>query len=431
MATGPTVPTRLAASPPALLASLRQLVILRAIAAAGQAAAIAAASFLGAALPIAPMAAVVASVVALDAWTWRRLRSAREASHGELAAHLAFDLLALAALLFLSGGAFNPFSLLLVLHAVLMALLLPPLWASIGAGAIAACFVALASAHVPLAQASGEALPFGLIAIGYAVSFTLTVTITASFVARIAAELRDHERRLNEAAQRALRDESVLRVGALAAGAAHELSTPLTTMAVVAGEILRNAPTAQCARDAELLASQVALCRESISNLLAAGGHARAVSGGRERLGAFLDSIAARARALHPQALVASDWKALDPAAEIFAEEGLRQTLLSLLDNAIDASPGDVSFCARCDGERLRIEVADRGNGLPEAHADKLGRVFFTTKPPGRGTGLGLVLSARAIERLGGSLAWEKREGGGTRALLSLPLDSLRLAATP
>lgn len=431
MATGQTVSTLHAGSPPALRASLRQLMILRAIAAAGQAAAIAMASMLGAALPLASMAAVVGTLVALNAWTWRRLRTAREPSHAELAAHLGFDLCALAALLFLSGGAANPFSLLFVLHAVLMALLLPSAWAAIGAGAIAACFIALTRVHLPLAQASGESLPSGLLAIGYAVSFNLTATITAWFVVRIVAELRDHDRRLNEAAQRALRDEAVLRVGALAAGAAHELSTPLTTMAVVAGEILRNAQTPQLQRDAEVLCAQIGLCRESISNLLAAGGHAGAVSGGRERLDDFLDSIAARCRVLHPEAVIACDWKALGPAPEIFAEQSLRQALLSLLANAVDVSPKDVLFSADCQADSLRILIADRGDGLSQAHMEKLGRGFFTTKAPGRGAGLGLVLATRAIERLGGTLAWEKREGGGTQARVALPLDSLRLATRP
>src|SRR6202165_3753720 len=131
------------AAPPALRASVRQLMILRTIAVSGQAAAIATAWFLGVSLPVAAMALVVGALIVLNALTWMRLRWSREASHAEIAVHLGFDLAALALLLFFSGGVTNPFGLLFVLHVVLMALLLPPLAAAIGTMVVAGCYVAL------------------------------------------------------------------------------------------------------------------------------------------------------------------------------------------------------------------------------------------------------------------------------------------------
>lgn len=416
---------------PALESSVRQLMALRWIAIGGQLAAIVVASALGIALPVAAMLAVVAALIALNAWTRWRLRTQHAASHAQIAAFLGFDLGAFAVLLYLSGGTGNPFSLLFILHAVLLALLLPLTWTAIGIAAIIAGFITLSHHHIALVMESGAALTPGLYAIGHWLSFAMTAAVTAWFVLRIVSSLRAHDQSLAEAAQRALRDEAVLRVGTLAAGAAHELSTPLTTMAVTVGEMLRSADTPALRRDATILESQITVCRDTIANLLAAGGHAHSVSGGRERLDAFLEAIADRCRTMHPGAIIVTDWTGLLPAPEIFAEQALRQALLALLSNAVDASPHSVEFHGRKDASIARLTIADRGPGLPAAFMDKLGRSFFTTKRPGDGAGLGLVLARRTLERLGGSISWAAREGGGTCVEVDVPMDTIALGTTP
>jgi signal transduction histidine kinase len=198
-------------------------------------------------------------------------------------------------------------------------------------------------------------------------------------------------------------------------------------MAVVAGEIARNADSPSMRRDAGVLTSQIKTCREAIANLMAAGGHARAVGGGRERLDRFLDSIAVRCRTMRPEATIDCDWQRILPAPDVFAEQALKQALLALLNNAVDASPKHVQFSGRRDADSLRLTITDRGSGLADRDMDKLGRTFFTTKPPGKGAGLGLVLASRAVERLGGTLRWTNRSGGGTQVDLSLPLGPLSL----
>ena len=401
--------------------------ILRTIALSGQAAAITTAWYLGVSLPVGVMGLIVGALLVLNALTWMRLRRPREGSHAEIAAYLGFDLAALTLLLFLSGGATNPFSLLFVLHVVLMSLLLPPLAAATGTALVVTCYVALTRVHAPFEMRSGEVVPAYLLTFGWWLSFTLTAAVVAWFVVRIVATLRNHDRLLSETAQRALRDEAVLRVGALAAGAAHELATPLTTMAVVAGEIVRNADSPSLQHDAGILTSQIKICRDTITNLMAAAGHACAVGGGRERLDQFLESIAVRCRTMHPEANIVCDWDGALPATEIFADQALMQALLALLNNAVDASPRDVQFTACLEANSLRLSIADRGGGLPAVDHAKLGRAFFTTKPPGKGTGLGIVLASRAIERLGGTLCWENRPTGGTKVKIMLPLAALTL----
>ncbi len=409
-------------------ASIRQLMALRWIAISGQAIAIAVAWNLGALLPLEPMVSVVAALVALNLVTLARLRGPREPGNAELAAHLGADFAAFTALLYFAGGASNPFSALFVLHGLLMALLLPGLAAAAGASAVVVSYVALGYAFVPMRTASGEGVDPVLLSVGNAMAIALTVGITAWFVARIVATLREHDRQLALAAQQALRDEAVLRVGDLAAGAAHELATPLTTLSVVANEIAARARTGSLKADAATLVAQVAICRETVTKLLAAAGQAGASGGGRERLDWFVESIASRCRVMRPEAHIVCEWDAAPTAAEIFAEQGLRQALLALVNNAVDASPGDVRIGVVRRGNELRISVVDRGHGVADDAIDKLGRAVFTTKPRGQGAGLGLVLARRAVERLGGTLGWTKRSGGGLCAEVVLPWHALSLA---
>lgn len=401
--------------------------VLRSIAVCGQMIAIALSTALGIILPLFAMASVIAALVLLNGWIWLQLRAPRQWGQAAVAAQLGFDLVSFALLIYLSGGTDNPFCLLFVLHSALLALLLPLKWAAVGIVAVITSFAVLSRIRLPLEMKGAGPVPTDLLVFGQWLSFALTAGITAWFVLRIVGSLRDHDRELARAAQIALRDEAVLRVGALAAGAAHELATPLTTMAVTAGEILRNAQSPAVKRDAEILASQVGICREKIADLLAAGGHARSVGGGRERLDIFLESIAERCRTIHPEARIASNWDQISPAPEIFSEQALRQSLLALLSNAVDASPRDVEFSGRKEGNIARLAIADRGPGLPTTDTDKLGRSFFTTKRPGDGAGLGLIIARRTIERLGGAIRWTSRDGGGVLVEVEVPLDALLL----
>lgn len=412
-------------APPAIVDSLRLLAQLRWIAITGQAAALAVAAAAGAVLPWLPLAAVVGVLAAFNGAVAVRLRRARPTSHAEVAVHLAADLAAFTLLVALAGGPSNPFIWLFVLHGVLVAQLLP--WPLSGAGvcAVLAGYAAAVASPWPLALAGGAPLPPALAAAGRHVSFVLTAVLCAWFVGRIAALLRQHERLLREAAADASRDECVLRVGALAAGAAHELASPLTTMAVIAGEMAHASDVDALRRDAATIAAQVDACRRTVQNLTAAAAHAAAAGGLRVPLDHFLEAVAARCQALRPDATLACRWDGALPVPAIAGDGALEQALLILLNNAVDASADDVGMVAHWDSDWLEVAVTDRGPGVPADARGKLGRAFFSTKPRGKGTGLGLVLAADAVRRLGGTLEFADRPGGGVRAELRVPLAVL------
>jgi two-component system sensor histidine kinase RegB len=415
---------------PALPASLRQLVDLRSVAIAGQTLAVAGAILLGVSLPVVPMAIIIAALLALNVVVAARLKRGAPPTHGAVAAQLALDLAAFTGLLLYAGGSANPVVSIYLLHVVVIAMLLP--WRSAVAGtALVTASAALAIRFAePLRHTDGQPLSEPALALGLWVSFALTAAVTAWFVSRIVATLREHDRLLQESARKALNDEAVNRLGTLAAGAAHELGTPLTTIAMIAGEMHRDAATTGQRRDATLLGAQVDACRQALSNLRAAAGHARAEGGGPEKLDAFVMSVVARFRALRPDVALHADCDGPLPAPEIFADQSLRQSLLILLNNAADASPHRVDVTARWDAQSLCVTVADRGSGVAPDRIDMLGRKFFTTKAPGQGTGLGLVLTASTVDRLGGTVRWSNRADGGLAAEIRLPLDRL-LLSTP
>ncbi len=416
---------------PALAASLRQLIDLRNVAIAGQTLAITIALVLDVSLVVAPMALVIAGLVVLNVVASTRLKRGAPATHAAVGAELTLDLAAFTALILMAGGAANPFAFIFLLHVVMSAMLLP--WRSALAGTALVIFGYALSLRFawPLVHSDGQPLSDAALALGLWVSFALTALVTAWFIIRIVAALRTHEHLLQDAARQVLNAEAVTRIGALAAGAAHELGTPLTTMAMVIGEMRREAVTPAQHRDAAILAGQIDLCRQSLSNLRAAAGHARTEGGGPERLDAFLSSVVARFRTMRPLVPLQTSWDGVRPAPEILADQSLHQSLLVLLNNAADASPQQVDMAARWDTESLRLTIADRGSGISPDHVEKLGRAFFTTKPPGQGTGLGLVLTASTVGRLGGTVRWSNRADGGLLAEVQLPLNRLLLSTPP
>lgn len=412
----------------ALPASLRQLIDLRSVAIAGQALAVAGAVLLEISVPVVPMAIIIAALLALNIAASVRLKRGAPATLRTLAGQLVLDLAAFTALLLLSGGASNPVTLVYLLHVVVIAMLLPWRGALAGTALVIACLALAIRFAEPLRHVNGQPLSEAALALGLWVSFALTAAVTAWFVIRIVATLREHDRLLQASARKALNDEAVNRLGTLAAGAAHELGTPLTTIAMVASEMQREAGTPAQRRDAAILAAQVDACRHALSNLRAAAGHARAEGGGPERFDAFVMSVVARFRAMRPDVPLQTDWDGPLPAPEIFVDQSLRQSLLILLNNAADASPHHVDVTARWDAQSLCVTVADRGSGVAPDRIDMLGRTFFTTKAPGQGTGLGLVLTSSTVNRLGGTVRWSNRAEGGLAAEIRLPLDRLLLS---
>jgi two-component system sensor histidine kinase RegB len=372
------------------------------------------------------------------AWL-KRDREVREAHVGLL---VALDLVLFSLLLYFTGGPTNPFSFLYLIHIAIAALVLRPRWMW-GLVALALlCSGLLFVDHVPLAMDHGamdhgtmdhsamhhehgeHGHEYGMHLRGMWIALAVSASFIVYFLHRVTGELAARERELSVVREETVKHERLAALATLSAGAAHELASPLSTIAVVTRELerrLENGSDAQELADVRLVRQQVERCRNILSQMAAdAGGPAGDV-----------------ARALHPSELIAlslSDLPGADRVDVSIAESAEEQTLLamprplaqalrSLVKNALDASSAKarvglaVSFA---DGA-FRIEVSDSGTGMtPEVEAHAV-EPFFTTKPTGQGMGLGLFLTKSVAEQHGGRLEISTRSGYGTRASLFVP----------
>lgn len=397
--------------------ALRWLVSLRWHAVAGQALALAfAAGVLRAELPFGALAAVAAltalSNVAIAVW----LRRAPAVGADVVALALVLDVLSLTGLLGLSGGASNPFVSFYLVLVALAALVLEPRRSAVIFGLCTAGYAALALG------ATGP-VPLGLEAARLrAPALGLTALALALVLSRFSRALRERQDAFLRAQRSAARAETVASLGTLAAGAAHELGSPLGTIALAANELeasMLSGDAEQALDDARLIRDEVERCRAIVQRM---GARAGAPSG---EVPAWLS-----AAALCDEVLAA-----LPPAgrARVVARPGegsrfalppraLVQSLACLVQNALEADEAGAVLLRveRSDGT-VRFVVEDEGPGMPPALLERLGEPFLTTKPPGRGMGLGVFLCAAFAEACRGELRFESSPGRGTRATLELP----------
>lgn len=348
-----------------------------------------------------------------------------------LPAVLTLDTLFLTALLGLSGGPQNPFAILFVMHVALAAVALSSRWAWWMVGVSLGCYALIHPLHVPLRFAEGG-FSETLQAAGQGLALVLVTAVVAYFASGVAEALRRREKDLREARSRVARNEWLASLAALAAGTAHELGTPLGTIAVVAKELERGAERLDnqgVLEDARLIRTQVDRCRRILDRLGALD---------REGLGNSPDPLDLEAVVAH----LREDLLARGGSFEVSFDSALRgservhpdvpQAILPLIQNALDAAGqgGHVTLALSREGKRLRFEVRDDGPGMSAKVLKRAREPFFTTKEHGQGMGLGLYLVRLLSERHDGSFALEAAPAGGTRAVLTFPEASPRAART-
>jgi two-component system sensor histidine kinase RegB len=405
--------------------NLRRLLTVRAIAIAGLFVTLAfAATRLRLHLPTPSLLATLGAwglVTLATLWRLLWLWPVRDA---ELFAQLLVDVAALTVLFYFSGGASNPFVMLYLLPLAFTAAALPGHYVWAMAGTTAVCYGALFLWHQPF-MTGGHAhdTEFGLHVFGMWLGYVLSAGLIAGFAARMNATLRARERALAELREQALREERVVALGTFATGAAHELGTPLSTLAVLAKDI---EPGVGIAADKlAILRTQIARCKEILGSLSSAAGQLRAEAGERQTLDRFLDTIIQRWQALRPDVTAQIVLDGPRPGPAILAEQTLAQAITNVLNNAADASPAEVAIDACWTHDELVLEIGDRGPGLAPEAANAIGTPFITSKR--EGLGLGLFLATTTFNRLGGELQLMKREGGGMLCRMSLPLETLRV----
>ena len=410
---------------------LRQLLLLRAIAIAGQIITVAVVnSALEIPLPLLPLALGIGALALFNLATWFRLRLRRPVSDGELFGQILVDTAVFSVLLYFTGGAANPFATMYVLLLAIAAAMLPGVYAWAFAAVIGASYLLLTFFNTPLADANGEPVRIGLLATATLINFLYTGGLITFFLVKITASLREHEQMLVQARENELNNEHIVQLGAFAAGAAHELGTPLSTMAVVVKEIQRRwHKLPELLSELRVVSNQIEICKATLSKLLASAGRTRMDGGGKAALNEFLDAVVENCRSMRPQIVVTCRCEGMPPTPEIVMDQSLRQAITSLVNNAADASPERVDIDGHWNEQEFCIRICDRGQGIPAEVADKIGKDFVTTKPPGQGHGVGFMLSSTVIARFGGSVRLFNQPECGACTEVRLPLAPLRVSA--
>ncbi|MDR3509509.1 MAG: ATP-binding protein [Caulobacteraceae bacterium] len=412
--------------------NLLQLVQLRWIAVAGQITTIAVVEWgLRVRLPLGHLGAVLVVFVVGNIASRLRLTRPERVTNAELFFTLTFDALVLTALLYLSGGATNPFTALYLLQVILGAVLLEAWasWAMVGVACL--CFLGLTLRYRPLLLPPDGPDLFHLYIHGALVGFTLDAVLLVFFISRITANLRLRDQRLAALRQQAAEEDHIVRMGLLASGAAHELGTPLATLDVILGDWRRMPKLAgdpELAEEIEDMRSEVARCKAIVTGVLVSAGEARPEAAGVSTVGRYLAAVFEewRSRRGPPYAVYEVD---LDHDPIIVSDSALKQALSNLLDNAFEASPGAVWMRALLKDDQLTVKIQDSGPGFSRETLAELGKPYNSTK--GRlGGGLGLFLVVNVVRKLGGRLEARNRGVGGAEVTIQIPLAALTIEAT-
>ena len=403
----------------------RTLAWLRLCAIAGQSAAVlVCALWLQLNIPLLPLMlgiGVLAVFAVFAAWRLGHRWPVRE---WETVAHITVDTLVLGYLLYFTGGASNPFVTLLLVPIALSAAALSVrglLAVSVIAGM---AYLILLMWHVPMPMPGNRG--FSLHVGGMAVNFIVTALLLGFFINRLARAVRLQQLEVQRIRERALRDEGILAIATQAAGAAHELNTPLSTMRTLLPEVRReHAGDAQLDEDLNLLEGQVDRCRTILREMVAFGKAQLSQEPERMSVRQFVHGCTERFQLLRPEAELALDLRDDIASTVLRTPPGLRHAVLNLLNNAADASLAHESNRVELEISRdekfLQICVRDYGPGFDEA-ADDITLLGYSEKLSG--LGIGLALAEATAERLNGELV-ARNTATGAQVCLRLPLASV------
>ena len=381
-------------------------------------------------VPLLWMFAILSVVIGTNLLLSRKPQVSTRFPQATLGAIFVLDTLCLTVMLGLTGGSSNPFSLLYLVQITLSAVVLKKTWTWALGVLSTICFGLLFPFHVPAPafEAHHDLKDLSPHLIGMWVAFIVAAGLITFFTGKVSDDLREREHQVLTLQEQIAKNERLASLATLAAGAAHELGTPLGTIAVVSRELERisaQLPDGDDIReDAKLIRSEVERCRLILQRMSVEGAEPMGEAPRRilltelldETLVLFSESQRASVRLNVPDAGV----------AVVLPVQATTHSLAALIKNALDASVDDGNITIRAErrSSLITFSVADSGEGMPDHILRRIAEPFFTTKAPGKGMGLGTFLVRTFAERLGGDLSFESIPGKGTTARLDLPLNA-------
>ena len=410
---------------------LDTLVGLRWLALVGQTAAVLVVN-LGLGFPL-PLAACL-GLIALSALVNVSLRIRYTASHRLDATPalliLGYDVLQLSALLYLTGGLDNPFTVLLLVPLIVSATTLPPRPTIILGVLVVAAASVLALVHLPLPWRPGEVIPFPFVySAGVWLALASASVFTGVYTFRVADEARQLAKALTATELVLAREQHLSALDGLAAAAAHELGTPLATIALVAKELERElAPDTPHGEDIILLKTQVTRCRDILAKLTSLPDEGDQHFVARQPLSHLIEEV------VEPYRVFATEIDILPPRGIGGEPVGTRNPaivhgLANLVENAMDFAKSKVEIAREWDAERVRVTIRDDGPGFAPGIIARIGEPYLTTRSragAGRsdsdsgGLGLGVFIAKTLLERTGARLELMNSEPPASGAIVAI-----------
>ncbi len=384
---------------------------------------------------------IITLQVCLNFYTWLRLDHDRPVAASELCIQLACDILTITGILYFTGGATNPLTWFFLLPLIIAAIVLPQTFTWYLVIFASSCYTVLMLYYEPLPLIVPMTLAdvpqqhdhhvmmdhddIRVHVFGMWFGFVFSAVLVAYFVVGMADSLRKLDRKLANVREQALRNERVVALGTLAAGAAHEMGTPLGTMAILIHDMekeYQHAGSEELYQKMKILREQVNRCKAALSVMSASAGAVRAESGRIMPISRYIDEVVA---SWQQQGLVTElDYRKLgfEPSPNILAERTLTHALINILNNSSDASPHGIKLRIRWTFQYAIMDILDEGPGISPAISATLGKDPVSSKE--HGLGVGLFLAFAAIERLGGKIEMQARtDKRGTLTRLTLLLS--------
>lgn len=354
---------------------------------------------------------------------------------------MVLDLGVLNCLLYFTGGHTNPFVLFYFVNLALSGILLPLKWAWIFNFLTIVSFASLFYLQVPIEEFRSPASLLGigetgsptLAQMGLLVALATCSTVIVYFVTRLTNELKLRDQALRRSEIRQARSEKWEALGTLAAGAAHELATPLTTIAVISKELERELELENASdhliSDFRAIREELDRCRGILDHMSTDAGHFTAEVPRVIHVETLFQQILDGLSAVPGQVdlLVAEEAKS---ASVVIPLQSFGMALRGLIQNAFDASNDElVELRVAVAQDHLLICICDRGIGMSPDVLERADEPFFSTKEAGKGMGLGRFLARSVVERLGGSFTTTSTLNVGTEVTVRIPLEKMKETA--
>lgn len=363
----------------------------------------------------------------LNLITYARLFSPWPVTEPEFFTQLIADMALYGALLFHMGGATNPFIFLLLVPLIIASATLSKGYIWLVSALVVVIYSSLLFYYEPLVKLHNSHQHrimelFDLHILGMWINFLLTVMVVTYFIVRMRHSMQRQQNRLEAEREKRIQDQQLLSLATMAAGTAHELGTPLSTMQVLLQELRHEyQDQPELLEDLQLLQQQASICSERLKQMSQSVQQEQASTQLLPAL-QIVEETLEQMKVQRPDVTYQFHIQGAGDSPRLSCSTSLRQSLLNLLNNAADAEPKGLEIELDWDQHSVYFRIHDQGPGISLEQSDNLGKPFVTTK--GKGLGIGLFLTATTLARYEGDVRLYNHNQGGTLTEVTLPLRS-------